>query len=117
MRDNVRGNTNPTADDIARYLSSLTLQSTSLDPLDHPDLFGDDVWLSKFLIGAAGELFVRGPQPCMSMLHLLIVPDVGIRVVAKPDIAGTRSCELAEQNTTLGPGEERVFACAKMEQR
>jgi hypothetical protein len=51
-------NVSPTTDDITSHLSFLTLHSTSFDPTDYPSCFGDDFWLSKFRIGAAGELFV-----------------------------------------------------------
>lgn len=52
----------PTTDDVTRYFASLTLHSTKFDPADYPSLFGDDFWLSKFRIGAAGELFVSFPD-------------------------------------------------------
>lgn len=51
--------TSPTTDDITSHFASLTLHSTSFDPADYPGCFGGDFWLSKFRIGAAGELFVR----------------------------------------------------------
>lgn len=51
-----------TAEDITRSLANLTLRETaSLEPADHPALFGSDVWLSKFRVGAAGELLVSQP--------------------------------------------------------
>ena len=58
----LRNISNPTTDDITRYFASLTLYSTSFDPADYPSCFGDDFWLSKFRIGAAGELFVSLPD-------------------------------------------------------
>jgi hypothetical protein len=58
----LRDISNPTADDITCYFASLTLHSTSFDPADYPSCFGDDFWLSKFRIGAAGELFVSLPD-------------------------------------------------------
>ena len=45
-------------DDIAQAFASLSLEGVHLDPADYPKLFGHDVWLSKFRVGAAGELFV-----------------------------------------------------------
>jgi hypothetical protein len=58
----LRDISNPTTDDITCYFASLTLHSTSFDPADYPSCFGDDFWLSKFRIGAAGELFVSLPD-------------------------------------------------------
>jgi hypothetical protein len=58
----LRGISNPTADDITYFFASLTLRSTTFDPADFPSCFGDDFWLSKFRIGAAGELFVSLPD-------------------------------------------------------
>ena len=58
MGNQLRNSTAATPDDIAGVLASLTLESTSLDPARYPTLFGDDFWLSKFRVGAAGELFV-----------------------------------------------------------
>jgi len=58
----LRNISNPTTDDITRYFASLTLNSNSFDPADYPSCFGDDLWLSKFRIGAAGELFVSLPD-------------------------------------------------------
>jgi hypothetical protein len=58
----LRDISNPTTDDITRYFASLTLNSTNFDPADYPSCFGDDHWLSKFRIGAAGELFVGLPD-------------------------------------------------------
>ena len=58
----LRDISNPTTDDITRYFASLALHSTSFDPGDYPSCFGDDFWLSKFRIGAAGELFVSLPD-------------------------------------------------------
>jgi hypothetical protein len=58
----LRDISNPTTDDVTRYFASLTLHSTKFDPADYPSLFGDDFWLSKFRIGAAGELFVSLPD-------------------------------------------------------
>lgn len=45
-------------DDLTAGFNTLTLDNNILDPADHPDLFGHDPWLSKFRLGAAGELFV-----------------------------------------------------------
>ncbi|KIX03638.1 uncharacterized protein Z518_07191 [Rhinocladiella mackenziei CBS 650.93] len=45
-------------DDLAAEFAGLVLDHTVLDPNDCPNLFGNDVWLSKFRLGAAGELFV-----------------------------------------------------------
>lgn len=50
---------NPTLEDITQLFASLTIRNTDLDPADLPNLFGSDFWLSKFRVGAAGELFVR----------------------------------------------------------
>lgn len=58
----LRDISNPTTDDITCYFASLTLHSTSFDSADYPSCFGDDFWLSKFRIGAAGELFVSLPD-------------------------------------------------------
>jgi hypothetical protein len=58
----LRDISNPTTDDVIRYFATLTLHSTSFDPANYPSLFGDDFWLSKFRIGAAGELFVSLPE-------------------------------------------------------
>jgi hypothetical protein len=58
----LRDISNPTTDDVTRYFATLTLHSTSFDPANYPSLFGDDFWLSKFRIGAAGELFVSLPE-------------------------------------------------------
>lgn len=45
-------------DDLAAEFSGLMLDDTRVDPDDYPNHFGNDVWLSKFRLGAAGELFV-----------------------------------------------------------
>jgi hypothetical protein len=45
-------------DDLTAGFATLTLDNNILDPAHCPDLFGHDVWLSKFRMGAAGELFV-----------------------------------------------------------
>ena len=54
----LRSSTPTTLDQITASFGTLTLGGTSLDPADYPRLFGDDFWLSKFRVGAAGELFV-----------------------------------------------------------
>lgn len=59
----IRDISNPTTDDVTRYFASLTIHSTTgFDPANYPSLFGDEFWLSKFRIGAAGELFVSLPD-------------------------------------------------------
>lgn len=45
-------------DDLAADFAGLVFDHGILDPDDYPHLFGSDVWLSKFRMGAAGELFV-----------------------------------------------------------
>jgi hypothetical protein len=45
-------------DDLAADFAGLVLDHTIQDHNDCPNLFGNDVWLSKFRLGAAGELFV-----------------------------------------------------------
>jgi hypothetical protein len=45
-------------DDLTAGFATLTLDNNILDPAHRPELFGHDVWLSKFRLGAAGELFV-----------------------------------------------------------
>jgi hypothetical protein len=62
--DDSRGGASTTADDITSLLESLSLESTSLDPLNYPNCFGDDPWLSRCRVGAAGELYVGSSNPC-----------------------------------------------------
>lgn len=50
--------TSATPDDLAQLFESLTIHNTDVDPANSPHLFGNDVWLSKFRVGAAGELLV-----------------------------------------------------------
>jgi hypothetical protein len=45
-------------DHLAAEFAGLVLDHPILDPDDYPNLFGSDMWLSKFRLGAAGELFV-----------------------------------------------------------
>lgn len=45
-------------DNLAAEFAGLVLDHIILDPNDYPNLFGNDMWLSKFRLGAAGELFV-----------------------------------------------------------
>lgn len=54
-------------DDLAADFGLLGLGHTALNPDDCPNLFGGDVWLSKFRLGAAGELFVSQllSSPCI----------------------------------------------------
>jgi hypothetical protein len=55
----VDGNgTHTTPENITQAFASLSLEGDDIDPADYPHLFGNDFWLSKFRVGAAGELFV-----------------------------------------------------------
>lgn len=58
IANNAQNTSNVSAEELAHYFSLLTIRNTNFDPADYPSLFGDDFWLSKFRIGAAGELFV-----------------------------------------------------------
>ena len=50
--------THPPPENITQAFASLSLEGDDIDPADYPNLFGSDFWLSKFRVGAAGELFV-----------------------------------------------------------
>ncbi|OAG34109.1 hypothetical protein AYO21_11750 [Fonsecaea monophora] len=55
----VDGNdTDPTFSRITKTLATLSLEVNTIDPAKYPELFGGDFSLSKFRVGAAGELFV-----------------------------------------------------------
>lgn len=45
-------------DELTAELAGLMLDHTVPDPDNYSNLFGSDLWLSKFRMGAAGELFV-----------------------------------------------------------
>lgn len=59
-----------TPDDITRAFASLSLNGDNIDPADYPNLFGHDFWLSKFRVGAAGELFVSSTTPILEARFL-----------------------------------------------
>lgn len=58
MVNRLRRSSDLTTDDLINSFASLRLQSATFEPADYPSLFGNDVWLSKFRVGAAGELLV-----------------------------------------------------------
>jgi hypothetical protein len=54
----VREPSDPANDDVANLLGGLNLGTVGLEAIAYQDLFGKDVWMSRFRVGAAGELFV-----------------------------------------------------------
>lgn len=50
--------TTESLDDLIARFAALAFDNDILDPANYPRLFGHDSWLSKFRLGAAGELLV-----------------------------------------------------------